>query len=250
MRRLFVEPEALRADPILIEGPDHHHLAHVLRARPGERLHLLDGSDAAWEAEVLDVGRSRVRLARIAELPAPPRPARHILIAQALGKGDRFETALQHATEAGASGFIPLITERGIPRLDALDLANRAVRWRRVLKGAAEQAARASIPDLEPPGSVAEVAARYASACAVFLLHPGGTPLAYVLDAQTADRAIVFLVGPEGGFTEAEIEQVRAQGGAVVSLGAFVLRTETAGVFATAQALYAASAARAVLESS
>ncbi len=250
MRHLFVEPEALRGDPVVVEGADCHHLANVLRVRVGERMHLLDGVGGSWEAEVAEVGRRQVTLRRVSPLPPPPEPARRIVIAQALGKGDRFEEAIQHATEAGASAFIPLVTERGVPRLDAADWERKAERWRRVLKGAAEQSFRASVPELHAQGTVREVAERCAAEGAVFVLHADGLPLADALAEAGPERPVVFLIGPEGGFTDTEVADATSAGAQAVSLGPFILRTETAGVFAVAQTLFACRPAAPVLESS
>jgi 16S rRNA (uracil1498-N3)-methyltransferase len=249
MRRLFVDPETLQSDPVVIEGADHHHLANVLRVRHGERLHVLDGAGSAREAQVVEVGRRSIRLALLGELPVPPDPPRRVLVAQALAKGDRFEEALKHATEVGAWGFAPLLTERGVRRLDADNLDAKLARWRRVLKGASEQSERAAVPALEEPGSVAEVVRRYSGEWVTFLLDPSGAAFSASLAALDPRDPVLLLIGPEGGFCEAEIEAVREAGGAIVSLGPFVLRTETAGVVATALAVHVAAAVLSVLES-
>src|SRR5689334_8204485 len=142
MKRIFLPPDQITGNTARILGSDHLHLARVLRARPGERILLLDNSGNAFQAILVSLHKTE-SLAQIeSPITLPPEPALFITVAQALGKGDKFEQVVQHGTEAGASAFIPIRAERSIADIPAARLADRLARWRQIAKGAAEQSGR------------------------------------------------------------------------------------------------------------
>ena len=236
MRHLFVEPGGLSGDELRIGGLDHHHLANVLRIRPGEVVQLQDGEGARLAA-VCRV-EARATVLALGDVVAPPgRPGLKITIAQAIGKGTRFEEALEHSTEAGAAAFIPLVTSRTVVRIAAADVPVRLERWGRILKGAAEQAGRDRIPTIVAP---IDWAAFVRIPCEPLIAAPGSvTSLADAVRVRTSRKSaeLTVVIGPEGGLAEEEIALAEAVGGARVGLGEFVYRTETAGVAAIAIAL-------------
>jgi 16S rRNA (uracil1498-N3)-methyltransferase len=243
MRRLFLPHADLSADVVRIDGSDHHHLANVLRARVGESLTLLDDTGNAVHAEICAIGKQNLSARILGPADVAPEPPVHITVAQALGKGDRFEQAIQHATEAGASAFIPMRTDRAVVRLDGRDAGAKRARWSLVAKGAAEQAGRARIPSVSPLTTLADLSSRFADYALVLLLHPEGEPLVEALGVGrwalgVSAQRLLLLVGPEGGFAPEEVKQVEAAGARVVSLGPHVLRTETAALVAVSQILF------------
>jgi 16S rRNA (uracil1498-N3)-methyltransferase len=241
LRRLFLTPAQLASETVTISGADAHHLLNVLRVRAGERLLLLDGLGGAWHAEVLDTGKRELTARRLEPAAVAPEPVLHLTVAQALGKGDKFEQVIQHGTEVGAAAFIPLHTERGVVRVDAKSADAKRERWTLIAKGAAEQSGRAVIPSVEPPASFSALLPRLGEFDAALLLHPEGEDAAPLLRAEArAGRRWLLMVGPEGGFSPAEVEQARGAGAWVASLGEHILRTETAALIAAAQVLFAA----------
>jgi 16S rRNA (uracil1498-N3)-methyltransferase len=246
MRHVIIDPNVINLGNIakivnvsnfgdvVLKGDDARHLATVLRIRPGERLILLDGQ-SAFEAEVSATGKDTLDLLLVSPVPLPPDPPIAITVAQALGKGDRFDEALEHATEVGATGFIPLLTARTIVKVDK-DASSKLVRWQRILKGAAEQSHRARAPFIEAPVSCKQLCGRLADFDTALLLDPTGKPLRDVLkvgsDEGLLPSSLLLIVGPEGGFAPEEIELLSAAGAVPTSLGPFVMRTETAAVAA------------------
>src|SRR5262245_17765384 len=145
MHRLFLSPEQFSGDTARIAGSDHLHLARVLRVRIGDALVLLDNAGNAFHAVVTAVEKTETN-ARIEDrAEMPPEPPVFLIVAQALGKGDKFETVIQHGTEAGANAFVPVRAERSVVDIPANRIADRVARWRQIAKGAAEQSGRARI---------------------------------------------------------------------------------------------------------
>jgi 16S rRNA (uracil1498-N3)-methyltransferase len=244
MRSLFLPGSDLSTrETVEVEGADFHHLSHVLRARVGESLILLDDAGNAFHAEIVVLHRHSLTARLLGAAQPAPEPSLHITVAQALGKGDRFEQVLQHATEVGASAFIPLSTARSVVRLTEREAQAKHIRWFRIVKGAAEQAGRARIPAVLPLQTLAELTADLSRFSCALLLHPKGERMADVWaqrlsGGQALVRSLLLMVGPEGGFSGEEIAAARQAGAHIVSLGAHTLRTETAALVAVSQALY------------
>ncbi len=240
MRHLFLPGVDLGLSQVPVAGPDFHHLVHVLRIRAGEPLLVLDDRGGAAAAEVAEIGKRELLLRILSPAPAPAEPRVRVTVAQAPGKGDRFEQVLQHATEVGAAGFLPLLTERTVVRFEPRDLPSKLERWRQVLKGAAEQSGRGRIPTVEAPVTLAELAEGFHDWPAVLLLDREGRRLSQALRACTpAPERLLVLVGPEGGFTPEEIRHAQDRGALPTCVSPFTLRTETAPLAAVAQILFA-----------
>lgn len=231
-RRFFVE--SFENGGAAIRGDAAHHLGHVLRAEPGQSFELSDGR-AVWLARVERVGRDAVEFALVEPVEArEARLAATLLLA--IVKFDRFEWALEKATELGADVIVPLAAERSEKAL-ASAAAKRAERWERILLESAQQARCLRPPELRPLASPA-TGFRAAEASIKVLLseRSGSAPLRSVLESGTAmyrasnaSRArIALAIGPEGGWTDREFTEAAASGFREASLGSNILRTETA----------------------
>jgi 16S rRNA (uracil1498-N3)-methyltransferase len=156
-----------------------------------------------------------------------------------LGKGDKLEQVLQHGTEAGASAFVPIRAERCVADIPAAKTADKLARWQLITKGAAEQSGRSRIPLVHAPLTTTELLAWHSAECPVWLLHPSeeSLPLRLVLE-KTTTCAAILAVGPEGGWSPAEVSQARIANIPCVTLGSRILRTETAALVAVSQILY------------
>jgi 16S rRNA (uracil1498-N3)-methyltransferase len=241
MRRLFLPPSKFNDGHVRIDGPEYHHLVNVLRARPGETLVLLDNSGRAWHAKLVSMEKSAAVAQITGAAKVAAEPSVHITVAQALGRGDKFEQVVQRGTEVGASAFIPLSTERAVVRLDAHTAAEKRRRWQRIAQGAAEQSGRSKIPPVAEVTPLSKLQEDFGRSAMVLLLHPDGERLSSVLRDRSGSLsgfAALLLVGPEGGFSSIEVEQARRTGARVVSLGPHTLRTETAALVAVSQILY------------
>lgn len=211
-----------------LDGDEARHLSRVRRVQIGDRVTLFDGQGGAAIAEVAEVGRDRVDL-RIIEVGGLDRShSGPLVLATAVPKGDRFDWLVEKATELGVTRLVPLITERSAvdPRSAKLD------RLRRVVIEASKQSGRDRLMDLDPPTPLATWLRGGAGGLgSLVLAHPSGSRLA---DGPRLDmgRGVAVMIGPEGGFTDAEVEEATRAGYRPVGLGPTILRVETAALTA------------------
>jgi 16S rRNA (uracil1498-N3)-methyltransferase len=211
----------------------------VLRLQPGDTLMLFDGRGNEWEAQVLQMGRSEVRVrvgaARTVdrELPLP------ITLAVGMPANERMDWLVEKATELGVSALQPLVCERSVLRMSGERADKKLAHWQGVAAAAAEQCGRAVLPRLLPVRSFAEwqraLMPDATEARFVLSLARGTLPFAEALPpALRAGQSLLFLSGPEGGLCDAEDAQARTAGLQPITLGPRVLRAETAALTALA----------------
>ena len=224
MIHLLVEAGDLARETVEVEGADHRHLFRARRLQVGDRVRLVDGRGGARWSVVEKVAARRASL-RTGEAAPALEPARRVALFVSAVRPERAAWLVEKATELGLRELRWFVSER-----TARSLPERALeRQRRVAKSALEQSGGAWLPAIGAPVPLIETAVGAGSV----VLHPGaGTPFA---DVAGAAEAVV--VGPEGGFTEREIEELTGRGAVAARLGPRVLRTETAAVAALAIAL-------------
>ncbi len=229
------------------EGQDHLHLAKVLRAQPGTEAVVVAPNGETWRCSVTSVEKSRThfRLEERADHLTAPEPAVTVTVAQALGKGDKFEQVIQHGVEAGACAFVPLRTDRTVADMpkEPGRAAEKVARWNQIARSAAEQSHRRRVPEVEAPVRVQALLANPHHAAGLrMLLQPGEQPLKQVVSQYqsegSAGERIVIAIGPEGGWSQQELQAATDAGWHLVGLGPRVLRTETAALVAISQILY------------
>jgi len=192
----------------------------------GASVQLFDGSGREYRGELVEVGKKQVTVELNEALPGLPEPGLRIHLGQGLSRGERMDWAIQKATELGAVEITPIITERCEVRLKDERADKRLAHWRQIAVSACEQCGRSVIPTIHPPSPLQEWLAVEAELKLV--LHPVAEPLS----AHQRPATLAFLIGPEGGLNNAEVEQARGAGFQPARLGPRVLRTETAPVVA------------------
>jgi len=247
MRRRFFVDEFENGSAIL-RGEGAHHLGRVLRAEPGQLYELSDGQ-SLWLARTESVGRDEVQFTLVEQLPSTAAPVQ-IELLLAIVKFDRFEWAIEKATELGVDEIFPLAADRSEKGLIAAS-GKRAERWKRILAESAQQARRLRIPALADATKTRE-AFRVSSAPLqlIFSERTGAHPLRDVLEPLAASSRenelarVAIAIGPEGGWTDAEFAAALESGCKEVALGVNILRTETAVCAALAAVQYAFGAFR------
>ena len=248
MHRFFVSSCVLDRQPVVLDGEQAHQIRRVLRMRPGERVTLLDNRGWAYEASLLSYGESDARFDVICRRTATGEPRSHITLYQAVLKGERFSWALQKGTEVGVSRFVPVVCDRNVAG-DLSSAEQKRERWERIIQEAAEQSGRGRLPVLAPAQTFESVVRPGRSLLTaseptrlILWEQEGATSLRQALAGcnLAGDALIEVLVGPEGGFTVAEVDLAERWGARRVTLGPRILRAETAGVVAAAAILYEA----------
>jgi 16S rRNA (uracil1498-N3)-methyltransferase len=218
--RLFV-PDDLREGAEIAASPAQaHHLGTVLRQQAGAKLRLFNGRDGEWAAGIAAIRRDRATL-EVGPLLRPQAPEPDLWLAFAPLKRDATDLVVEKATELGVSALLPVFTERTNTARLNLD------RLRAIATEAAEQCERLTLPRMADPQRLPDLLRAW----------PAGRRLVVALERAEAppprgcDSPTALLVGPEGGFSEAEATLLRRQGfGVLVSLGPRILRAETAAI--------------------
>jgi 16S rRNA (uracil1498-N3)-methyltransferase len=228
-RRFFVD--AIEGGIAVLRGDDARHLTRVLRVEPGQVYEISDNA-SAWLAEIVEARGERAVFRVLEPLESPLPPVR-ITLCQALVKFDRFEWIVEKATELGVEQILPVETARTEKGLFEAS-RKRAERWQRIARESSQQSRRVTMPEILP-------AVRYEKMLAMdtgyrfFFDEETSPPALNTLPAaRVASDRLAVLIGPEGGWTEAERAAALASGWQTVSLGSLVLRAETAATAALA----------------
>lgn len=255
MANLYYADELTEADFVIgelveVTGDEAHHAVRVSRLRVGEQILVGNGRGCIGEGEVEIADRDRfaVRIRAIsARKQQTGQGAPELLLVQALAKGDRDDRAVEQATEFGVDAIVPWQAERSVSRWSGSNEKAEKGRekWQRIAREAAKQSLRPRIPVVHSLVSLAglsELAAREDTA--VVALHPRGNNAlsAWAGSFATPEsgtvtsliRHVYLVVGPEGGFSDAELDQLEAAGAQIAVLGETVLRTSSAGPAAIA----------------
>jgi 16S rRNA (uracil1498-N3)-methyltransferase len=220
----FVPPEALAADPVVVDGAEGHHAADVRRLQPGEAVAVGDGRGGLVRGAVAEVVRGRI-VVEVRERRTVPAPDLRLVVVQAVAKGGRDLDAVEAMTEVGVDEVLGWEAARSVARWTD----RTATKWQTAAREAAKQSRRVWIPDVHGPLTTAQVSARLEAAPLAVVLHEeADEPLATVAVPPVGE--VVLVVGPEGGLTQEELEAFRQAGARACRLGSSVLRTSTAGV--------------------
>ena len=208
-----------------------HYIGRVLRHAAGDAVQLFDGSGQEYLGALIEVGKKAVRVELREQLAGQAESPLRIHLGQGLSRGERMDWAIQKATELGVSEITPIVSERCEVRLKDERADKRLAHWRQVAISACEQCGRSVLPVIHAPITLAEWQA-HVQAELKLVLHPVAAPL----ESHARPHSLAFLIGPEGGLSEAEVNQAKAAGFHAARLGPRVLRTETAPVVALAVA--------------
>ncbi|NMY42039.1 16S rRNA (uracil(1498)-N(3))-methyltransferase [Pseudomonas sp. WS 5013] len=208
-----------------------HYISRVLRHATGDAVQLFDGSGQEYLGELIEVGKKAVRVELREQLAGQAESPLRIHLGQGLSRGERMDWAIQKATELGVGEITPIVSERCEVRLKDERADKRLAHWRQVAISACEQCGRSVLPVIHAPVTLAEWQG-HVQAELKLVLHPVAAPL----ESHARPHSLAFLIGPEGGLSEAEVEQAKAAGFHAARLGPRVLRTETAPVVALAVA--------------
>jgi len=230
MSERFFHPDRLDRNELLLSGPEAHHASHVLRLGLGAVITLFDGEGREADAEIVGATKRGITLRPLAVRQMPAPVGSPVTLAVAPPKGDRFRWLVEKATELNVTRLIPLLTQRTVvePRDSKLD------KLRQTIVAACKQSGRSRLMEIRESTRLADVLSENRNDLRI-LLHPGGASSSAMLAEPHC--GITLLIGPEGGFTDEEVETAIAAGAVTVALGTNILRTETAAIAAAAIAM-------------
>ncbi|EIK54891.1 16S ribosomal RNA methyltransferase RsmE [Stutzerimonas stutzeri TS44] len=225
LSRFFIDAPLALGSHALPETAAHY-IGRVLRLSSGSAVQLFDGSGQEYLGELVEVGKKQARVELRQQFDGQPESPLQIHLGQGLSRGERMDWAIQKATELGVAQITPLISERCEVRLNDERADKRLAHWRQIAISACEQCGRSVVPMIHPPQLLDDWL--QVEAELKLVLHPVAAPLT----SHAQPRTLAFLIGPEGGLSEREVEQAQQAGFQAARLGPRVLRTETAPVVA------------------
>jgi 16S rRNA (uracil1498-N3)-methyltransferase len=235
MRYFYIEPAALRKAPFVLEGSEARHIKNVLRLKPGSRICLVDGEGFEYPAIIQRFLADRVELEitdkRQGKMESPVR----INVAQALLKEKKMDRLLRHLCELGIARWIPFISERAVPIPGAKRLSARMERWKKIVQESVKQCHRAKLPQISETKTFEDILDDEQSydVKIVFYENEEATFNSLISSSEQASpQNILLILGPEGGFSDGEIEKARTAGCLIAGLGPRILRAETATIAA------------------
>lgn len=242
MKRIFVRD--LSGSELTISGGDANHLARSLRAKRGDKITAVDGFGNCAVIELVDFDKEKITARRLGELQRVD-TEKKLILADCLPKQNRFNTIIEKATELGVDKIQPLISERTIARPGGMHENSKLERWNRIAKEAAEQCARDTIPEIGNICTLDEWLKKISPLDNTLLLFcwesERTATVRKVLNdyVKAGGEKIIVLIGPEGGFSEREVTDIKFAGGVSVTLGKRILKTDTAAISVLAMINYA-----------
>ena len=233
--RCYIPPSDWPLADLTLGEEESHHLLHVLRVKVGQKLDVFNGEGGTGLATVQAVGRGAVSV-RILKRAEQSKPAVQLALIQALPREQKMDLIIQKATELGASEIFPVTTEHAVVHLKQDRSEGKRERWEKIALNAAKQCGTAWLPKISPSQNLPAFLTARPQFDALFVcaLDESARPIRDAIQSVKARPVsrVGVLVGPEGDFSAAELESIRAAGAISVSLGGSVLRSETAAIYA------------------
>ena len=230
-RRFFIPPDNIYEKETRLPDAEARHLRRVLRIREGERVEVFDGEGGGWHG-VVEFRNDDVFVCGLEKIPSLYQPSARLALAMAMIKPARFEWALEKATELGVDEIIPLYTTRSEIRISGEKISGRMTRWERIAKEASKQCRRADVPHVRAPLEFRGFLTSEEYSVKNKILFYEKSDNQWQPGRMKTGGDTIICIGPEGGWTEEEIESAEKSGCGILSLGPRVLRAETAAIAA------------------
>jgi 16S rRNA (uracil1498-N3)-methyltransferase len=214
-----------------VEGQEVKHIRKVLRLKEGDEITVFDGLGKELKGTIVEEGLSSVAIRIEHVISSRKDSPLEVTLAQSLLKGEKMDYLIQKATELGVQDIIPFISSRSVPFLEKSKRLRRHHRWEKIAVEASKQCGRTIIPKIEPVQDFSEMLRGAAqNALRLILWEKEGMKLKEILGRSKERQEFFFVVGPEGGFSQREIEEGKRAGFIPVTLGERILRAETASL--------------------
>ena len=231
MARFYVPQPRIEQGMLKVEGEEVKHIRKVLRLKKGDEITVFDGLGKEFEGTLVQEGLSSVVI-RIQNVYSSKKDSPlEVTLAQSLLKGEKMDYLIQKATELGVKEIIPFLSSRSVPLLERSRRLKRHHRWERIAIEASKQCGRGVVPKIEFLQDYSDMLRTAASnALRLIFWEKEGIKLKEILERSKERKKIFFVIGPEGGFSQGEIEAGKGAGFIPVTLGRRILRAETASL--------------------
>jgi len=236
MRRFFIDRTQIRQDRLVLEGADVRHIRTVLRLGPGDEVSLFDGQGWQYHARITGSTPRAITFLLLDQYPDTSESHLKITMGQGFLKARKMDRMVRQLTELGASRFIPFMAERSVPRPRPGPLAERRRRWETIAREALKQCGRSKAPDIGQIVSFQELISAREAYDLKIIFHNTETNSRSESSSWALEkvRKVLALIGPEGGFTDKEVNSATDAGFVPVSLGPRTLKADTAAMAACA----------------
>ncbi len=245
MEFFYCPPHDISKEILTFIGEEAYHIVKVLKHKRGDKIIAVDGQGMEYNVRIISSSPTLVQGKIVKKRRKPREPLTKITLAQAIPKGSRMEFCIEKVTEIGVARIIPITTRRSI--VIPADESNKVERWRRIAKAAMKQSGRAILPIVEEVQNfkdAVELIPHYDLTLIAWEKEGkrgikeiiNETPRSKILDPHF--HTVLLFVGPEGGFTQGEVDLVLDKGALPISLGMRRLRSETAGILFTSLLLH------------
>ena len=232
MQRYFVEKEAIQLPYIYITGDDCHHIGMVMRMKPGDKVYV-SNQERSFVAEITDIKKEQVSLLVIEELQEEKELPFKVTIAQGLVRREKMEEVIDYITELGAFAYIPVVMSRSIVKVNLEQMEKKSTRYAKIAKEAAEQSHRLKIMEVkncESWKNFLNLSKDYDLCLYAYEASPKDDSLKQILKNKKYSNILV-LVGPEGGISDKEVEDLKKHNFLPITLGPRILRTQVAPLY-------------------
>lgn len=228
----LVSPECITPPTLSITGDLGSHLRDSLRVTIGETLWFGDGQGTRYRAEITDITKRAVTGRILEAIQEPPRRTPRLTLGQSLLKGEKMDWVIQKATELGVSEIVPIESRYSVVHLKADRVDHQLARWQRIAVEAAQQSEHWCVPTMAPPQSLAALLKTRASGTITLMLaeRREGKSLQTVELPQDVTGSVLVLIGPEGGWSQEEVQIAEQAKVVLITLGQQILRAETAAI--------------------
>lgn len=227
MRRFYARD--ISGGTVTLDADETRHLRDVLRLRAGDEIAVFDGEGNEFSARVETTAKGGAQVAILDRIePSAPESPVSVTLASVVIPGDKYDLIVQKAVELGVVNFVPLASARSEVKLK--DLGKKLTRWRRIALDAAKQCGRATLMSIGEPAEVGEFLKRGHEGERIFFAERSGSGLPSLEQA----RQLIVVIGPKGGWDDAEIENAKRNDFSIVTLGGRIMRAETAAIALTA----------------
>ena len=225
--RVFINQKIISSEIISLTEDKVHHIMHVLRLRVGDQIKLFNNTGLEFRAEIIEATKKTIRVQVKDDGQLENESPLTITLCLAISRGSRMDFSIQKAVELGVNRIAPFISEFGNVKLTGSRTDNKLSHWRKIIIGAAEQCGRNKLAELQSPIIFNEYLNSDSTATKL-ILHPGVEKMMSKITIKNG--RLILMIGPEGGFSDLELQRASDNNYIPISLGPRVLRTETAVV--------------------